>query len=93
MSLPLATAQEQLMVFAMGHTDHDHEVWAHRRLDIAMPRTRIQSYRKRRRHTMSHSTQCVDASFRPCFLELLQASGCAHDVEVWLWVQDAGGFV
>ena len=25
--------------------------------------------------------------FRPCFLELLQASGCAHYVEVW--VQEA----
>ena len=24
---------------------------------------------------------------RPCFLELLQASGCAHDVE--MWVQEA----
>ena len=29
----------------------------------------------------------VDASFRPYFLELLQASGCAHYVEVW--VQEA----
>ena len=38
---------------------------------IPMPRT----------HTGSVAViHRVDASFRPCFLELLQASGCAHDV-------------
>ena len=47
---------------------------------IAMPRT----------HTGSVAvTHRVDASFRPCFLSycLLQASGCAYYVEVW--VQEA----
>ena len=47
----------------MGHTDADYESI------IAMPRT----------HTGSVGViHRVDASFRPCFLELLQASGCAH---------------
>ena len=41
-----------------------------------------------RTHTRSVAViHRLDASFRPCFLELLQASGCAHYVEVW--VQEA----
>ena len=73
-SPPSTTAQERLMVVAMGHTDDDYEAWTH----IAMPRTHAGSV------AVIHR---VDASFRPCFLELLQASGCAHYVEVW--VQEA----
>ena len=42
-SPPSTTAQERLMVVAMGHTDDDYEVWTHP--DAA------HAYRKRRRHT------------------------------------------
>ena len=39
---------------------------------------------KPRTHTGSVAvTHRVDGGFRPCSLELLQASGCAHDVERW----------
>ena len=65
------------MVVAMGHTGDDYEVWTHR--DDAHA---YAGYRKRRRHVHR-----VDASFRPCFLELLQASGCAHYVEVQVQVR------
>ena len=73
-SPPSTTAQERLMVVAMGHTDDDYEVWTHR--DNAHAYTGSVAVIHR-----------VDASFRPCFLELLQASWCAHYVEVW--VQEA----
>mgnify|MGYP006123808227 FL=1 len=42
-SPPSTTAQERLMVVAMGHTDDDYEAWTHR--DAA------HAYGKRRRHT------------------------------------------
>ena len=42
-SPPSTTAQEQLMVVALGHTDDDYEAWTHR--DPA------HAYRKRRGHT------------------------------------------
>ena len=41
-SPPSTTAQERLMVVAMGHTDDDYEAWAHR--DAA------HAYGKRRGH-------------------------------------------
>ena len=44
---------------------------------IAMPRTHTGSV------AVIHRVDAI-ASFRPCFLELLQASGCAHYVEVWV---------
>ena len=60
----------------MGHADA--LMTAMKRGLIAMPRT----------HTGSVAvTHRVDASFRPMLFELLQASGCAHYVEVW--VQEA----
>ena len=42
-SPPSATAQQRLMVVAMGHIDDDYEVWTHR--DAA------HTYEKRRGHT------------------------------------------
>ena len=42
-SPPSTTAQERLMVVAIGDTDDDYEVWTHP--DAA------HAYRKRRRHT------------------------------------------
>ena len=42
-SPPSTTAQERLMVVAMGDTDDDYEAWTHR--DAA------HAYRKRRGHT------------------------------------------
>ena len=42
-SPPSTTAQERLMVVAMGHTDDDYEAWTHR--------DATQAKRKRRGHT------------------------------------------
>ena len=61
-SPPSTTAQERLMVVAMGHTDDDYEAWTHR--DDA------HAYGKRRRHTHR-----VDASSRPCFLSYSKRQG------------------